>query len=76
MVSDFGRTPLTIHVSVSDTNDPPVFTISSYRVNVPENIPIGSTVIQLRARDPDSGAFGEVEYISEGINWSCKMPKL
>ncbi|XP_029021001.1 protocadherin alpha-7-like isoform X16 [Betta splendens] len=65
--TDGGRPPrsgnMTIVVDVSDVNDnPPVFTQESYNVELKENSPIGTTVIQVNATDRDDGENGEVVY--------------
>lgn len=64
---DGGKPPrsgnMTIIVDVSDVNDnPPVFTQESYTVQLRENSPIGTTVIQVQATDLDEGLNGEVTY--------------
>ncbi|XP_035807158.2 protocadherin alpha-7-like isoform X22 [Amphiprion ocellaris] len=64
---DGGKPPksgnMTIIVSVSDVNDnPPVFTQDSYNVQLKENSPLGTTVIQINATDLDEGSNGEVVY--------------
>ncbi|XP_051810292.1 protocadherin alpha-3-like [Acanthochromis polyacanthus] len=54
---------MTIIVNVSDVNDnPPVFTQDSYNVQLKENSPLGTTVIQVNATDLDEGSNGEVVY--------------
>ncbi|XP_026214175.1 protocadherin alpha-7-like [Anabas testudineus] len=65
--TDGGKPPrsgnMTIIVDVSDVNDnPPVFTQDSYNVELKENSPIGTTVIQVNATDLDEGVNGEVVY--------------
>ncbi|XP_069026665.1 protocadherin alpha-7-like isoform X24 [Embiotoca jacksoni] len=64
---DGGKPPrsgnMTIIVNVSDVNDnPPVFTQDSYTVQLKENSPLGTTVIQVNATDLDDGSNGEVVY--------------
>ncbi|XP_027133906.1 protocadherin alpha-7 isoform X16 [Larimichthys crocea] len=64
---DGGKPPrsgnMTIIVDVSDVNDnPPVFTQDSYTVQLKENSPLGTTVIQVIATDLDDGSNGEVVY--------------
>ncbi|XP_028444578.1 protocadherin alpha-7-like [Perca flavescens] len=64
---DGGKPPrsgnMTIIVDVSDVNDnPPVFTRDSYTVQLEENSPFGTTVIQVNATDLDEGSNGEVVY--------------
>ncbi|XP_059949497.1 protocadherin gamma-A6-like [Mesoplodon densirostris] len=52
-----------ILVTVLDANDnAPVFTQSVYRVSVPENLPVGTPVVSVNARDQDEGAHAEVTY--------------
>ncbi len=64
---DGGRPPksgavlIDIHVLDANDNDPK-FENASYEVYVLENIPIGTTVIRVKARDPDQGLNGKVEY--------------
>ena len=69
-ISDFGSTPITIHISVSDQNDPPEFVNAPYSVSVKENALVGTELVQLSATDSDSGAFGQVTFISEGTTCS------
>ncbi|KAM3613193.1 uncharacterized protein V6R79_022298 [Siganus canaliculatus] len=64
---DGGKPPrsgnMTITVDVLDVNDnPPVFTQDSYTVQLRENSPVGTTVIQVNATDLDEGSNGEVMY--------------
>ncbi|XP_029107483.1 protocadherin-10b isoform X2 [Scleropages formosus] len=50
-------------VKVLDSNDNvPVFDQPVYTVNLPENSPVGTLVIQLNATDMDEGQNGEVVY--------------
>ncbi|XP_040903703.1 protocadherin alpha-3-like isoform X10 [Toxotes jaculatrix] len=77
---DGGKPPRTgtteILVEVLDVNDNlPVFTKDSYSVLLPENSPIGTTVIQVNATDLDDGLNGEVVY-SFGSNVNGKLHKL
>lgn len=65
-MSEFGTTPITVVISVSDTNDPPQFEQTMYSVTVVENSPIGHNIIQIKATDPDSGALGQITYSSDG----------
>ncbi|XP_061090045.1 protocadherin gamma-A11-like [Conger conger] len=65
--SDEGSPPLssfkTLHVSISDVNDnPPAFDEQSYSAYVTENNKPGTSVISVRARDPDWRQNGTVFY--------------
>lgn len=52
-----------IHVHIQDSNDnSPTFEDSAPTVELPENTARGTTIISLRATDPDQGVNGEVEY--------------
>jgi protocadherin delta 1 len=56
-----GEMDITIQVQDANDNDP-VFDQETYEVTVPENAPIQTTILQVRASDPDSGSYGEVLY--------------
>ncbi|XP_062986129.1 protocadherin gamma-B1-like [Elgaria multicarinata webbii] len=67
MAVDGGKPPKTgtakIWISVIDANDnPPVFTQDVYVVTLRENIPSGSSVIQMKATDRDEGSNGQISY--------------
>ncbi|XP_071425969.1 protocadherin gamma-A6-like isoform X11 [Pithys albifrons albifrons] len=52
-----------IHVTVLDVNDnPPMFSQSEYTVRVPEDVPVGSTLVTVTATDGDEGQYGHVKY--------------
>lgn len=52
-----------IDITVLDANDnDPVFENSTYEVSVKENVPVGTTIYRVRARDPDTGPNGEITY--------------
>ncbi|KAH0618119.1 hypothetical protein JD844_017105 [Phrynosoma platyrhinos] len=64
---DGGKPPrtgtATIWITVIDANDnPPVFTQELYIVNLKENAPIGSLVLQVKATDRDAGSYGQINY--------------
>ena len=59
--SDAGEPPLTatttIYVNVKDVNDnPPEIEKSLYEINVDENVDVGTSVLQLKVDDKDSGS--------------------
>ncbi|CAG5108412.1 Similar to Cdh23: Cadherin-23 (Mus musculus) [Cotesia congregata] len=54
-----------LKVCVTDYNDnPPVFLSPQHNttIRVPENVTVGSTIIQVEAQDADTGVNGEVHY--------------
>ncbi|NWR40560.1 PCDG1 protein, partial [Tachuris rubrigastra] len=52
-----------IRVTVLDANDnAPVFSQAEYTVRVPEDVPVGSTLVTVSAADPDEGFNGHVRY--------------
>uniref|UniRef100_A0A3Q3X4E1 Cadherin domain-containing protein n=1 Tax=Mola mola TaxID=94237 RepID=A0A3Q3X4E1_MOLML len=52
-----------INVKVKDYNDnSPVFDRSSFSVDLPEDAPVGTLLLDLNAEDPDEGLNGEVVY--------------
>ncbi|XP_062976958.1 protocadherin Fat 2 isoform X2 [Elgaria multicarinata webbii] len=54
---------VSINIHVKDVNDnKPVFEADPYRAFVMENMPAGTTVIQVTANDQDTGSDGEVTY--------------
>lgn len=46
----------------------PVFERSIYRVNIPENAPLGTHILRMRANDSDSGRNGHIFYSMNGDN--------
>uniref|UniRef100_A0A8V0Y953 Cadherin domain-containing protein n=1 Tax=Gallus gallus TaxID=9031 RepID=A0A8V0Y953_CHICK len=52
-----------IRVAVLDANDnAPAFSQAVYTVRVPEDVPVGSTLLTVTATDPDDGTNGDVKY--------------
>ncbi|NWI90083.1 PCDGH protein, partial [Pitta sordida] len=52
-----------IRVTVLDANDnAPVFSQAEYTVRVPEDVPVGSTLVTVTATDADEGLNGHVTY--------------
>ncbi|NXV65959.1 PCDGA protein, partial [Molothrus ater] len=52
-----------IRVTVVDANDnAPVFSQAEYTVRVPEDVPVGSTLVTVTATDADEGLNGQVKY--------------
>ncbi|XP_068177445.1 protocadherin-18a isoform X2 [Antennarius striatus] len=65
--SDRGVPPRTgstlLRINVADSNDnSPVFEKSSYVINLPENAPVGSLLIDLNATDADDGTNAKIVY--------------
>ncbi|XP_057588706.1 protocadherin gamma-A1 isoform X14 [Hippopotamus amphibius kiboko] len=60
---------LRIRVQVVDANDnPPAFTQAQYYTSVPENVPLDTRLLTVKATDPDEGANGEVTYSFHNID--------
>uniref|UniRef100_A0A674HDU6 Cadherin domain-containing protein n=1 Tax=Taeniopygia guttata TaxID=59729 RepID=A0A674HDU6_TAEGU len=52
-----------IRVTVLDANDnAPVFSQAEYTVRVPEDVPVGYTLVTVTATDADEGLYGHVKY--------------
>ncbi|XP_069725723.1 protocadherin gamma-A12-like isoform X5 [Phaenicophaeus curvirostris] len=52
-----------LRVAVLDANDnAPVFSQAEYAVRVPEDVPVGSTLVTLTATDADEGTNGHVKF--------------
>ncbi|NXY50201.1 PCDG9 protein, partial [Ceuthmochares aereus] len=52
-----------LRVAVLDANDnAPVFSQAEYVVRVPEDVPVGSTLVTLTATDADEGTNGDVKF--------------
>ncbi|XP_061575163.1 protocadherin-23 [Cololabis saira] len=65
--SDLGSPPLTSEMTfflkVSDTNDcHPVFEKNMYTISIPEDAPVGSSLLQIQARDADEGVNSDIRY--------------
>ncbi|EOA93033.1 Protocadherin gamma-A1, partial [Anas platyrhynchos] len=61
-----------IRVSVLDANDnAPVFSQAVYAVRVPEDVPVGSTLLTLTATDGDEGLYSDVK-INGDVKYSLK----
>ncbi|XP_030594549.1 protocadherin Fat 2 isoform X2 [Archocentrus centrarchus] len=59
---------VSVSIQVQDVNDnQPVFDASPYRAFLAENMPAGTTVIQVTANDPDTDTNGVVTYTLESL---------
>ncbi|XP_040297006.1 protocadherin-1 isoform X3 [Bufo bufo] len=66
-VQDGGKTPRAssalLRISILDTNDnAPKFEKMAYEAVLPENSPMGHSVLQVKANDSDQGANAEIDY--------------
>uniref|UniRef100_T1K1W7 Uncharacterized protein n=1 Tax=Tetranychus urticae TaxID=32264 RepID=T1K1W7_TETUR len=53
----------TLQINVNDENDhQPVFERASYEASVKESLPVGSTILNVRATDSDADINAEIEY--------------
>ncbi|XP_062909211.1 protocadherin Fat 1 [Mobula hypostoma] len=58
---------VSINIQVKDVNDnQPIFEANPYKAFIPENMPAGTTVIQVTANDQDTGTNGHVTYSLSG----------
>ncbi|OXB64940.1 hypothetical protein ASZ78_007343 [Callipepla squamata] len=63
-----------IRVVVLDANDnAPAFSQAVYSVRVPEDVPVGSTLLSVTATDPDDGTNGDVKYSLNKITQKASM---
>ncbi|KAM6224231.1 protocadherin Fat 2 [Rhynchocyon petersi] len=54
---------VSINIQVKDVNDNrPIFEADPYKAFLTENMPVGTTVIQVTANDQDTGSDGQVSY--------------
>ncbi|XP_040569949.1 protein dachsous [Lepeophtheirus salmonis] len=54
---------MTVKVRVQDLNDnPPLFDKQRYFTNVPEDLPLGSSVLRVEAKDADANKNGKIAY--------------
>ncbi|XP_069725588.1 protocadherin gamma-A10-like [Phaenicophaeus curvirostris] len=59
-----------LRVAVLDANDnAPVFSQAEYAVRVPEDVPVGSTLVTLTATDSDEGTNGQLKYSFHKISY-------
>ena len=62
-------TNVTVHVQVTDINDNrPEFSQSLYQIEISEDIPLNSVVVQITAVDMDEGANANLTYVLMGNN--------
>ncbi|OXB60580.1 UNVERIFIED_CONTAM: hypothetical protein H355_015754 [Colinus virginianus] len=63
-----------IRVVVLDANDnAPAFSQAVYSVRVPEDVPVGSTLLSVTATDPDDGIYRDVKYSLRKITKKTSM---
>ncbi|KAL3880300.1 hypothetical protein ACJMK2_032548 [Sinanodonta woodiana] len=64
---DGGKPPRTgtlkVNITITDINDnPPVFEKDGYDISILEDVPIGTSILQVKATDKDIGPNGEITY--------------
>ncbi|XP_078117571.1 LOW QUALITY PROTEIN: protocadherin alpha-3-like [Sander vitreus] len=64
---DGGKPPrsgtLNVSIIVLDSNDNrPIFSQEIYQIAIKENVPVGTSIFQMNATDPDEGTNSEIEY--------------
>ncbi|XP_066446733.1 protocadherin gamma-C5-like isoform X3 [Eleutherodactylus coqui] len=60
-----GTTQITI-VIIDFNDNAPIFQWTFYKVNVTENLPVNTPIIQIHASDLDEGLNAEIEYLLDG----------
>ncbi|XP_066904779.1 protocadherin-like wing polarity protein stan isoform X2 [Halyomorpha halys] len=64
-----------VEITVTDVNDnPPKFSQESYLVSVSEDVPIGTSILQVSATDPDLSLNGRVRYSLEDTDTFIMEP--
>ncbi|CAH1394993.1 unnamed protein product [Nezara viridula] len=64
-----------VEITVTDVNDnPPRFSQESYLVSVSEDVPIGTSILQVSATDPDLSLNGRVRYSLEDTDTFIMEP--
>ena len=67
----------TVAVAILDVNDEvPQFQQASYFTQVVENIPVGTTLVQLSANDADSGLNAEVRFALSPVNLQFSLDQV
>lgn len=63
-------------IRVTDVNDnAPKFELPDYQAhNVDEDIPLGTSILKVKAMDADSGKNAEIEYLVSGEFFTLKRP--
>ncbi|XP_067323814.1 protocadherin gamma-B5-like isoform X8 [Anolis sagrei] len=57
-----------IWINITDANDnPPIFTQDVYTVSLVENVPVGSSILQVVAFDSDEGSNAQISYTFSSI---------
>ena len=70
----FQYTAVVVIIHVIDVNDnAPAFEKPSYNAVITENRKVGSSVIQITAKDPDADSNGQVVYSLGGANGIFKI---
>ncbi|OPJ88340.1 protocadherin-16-like [Patagioenas fasciata monilis] len=63
-----------IRVVVLDANDnAPAFSQAEYTVRVPEDVPVGSTLVTVTATDPDEGLNGHVKFSLQKVSVKASL---
>ncbi|XP_034949613.1 uncharacterized protein [Chelonus insularis] len=58
-----------VYVQVLDENDNnPYFITDINNITVPENIKVGTEVVRIEAKDPDSGDYGKITYLLDRMS--------
>lgn len=47
------RSTTVVVIELADEDEPPVFTVDTVNINIPENITVGTTILAAQAEDPE-----------------------
>uniref|UniRef100_A0A0K0EWQ0 Flamingo-like protein FMI-1 (inferred by orthology to a C. elegans protein) n=1 Tax=Strongyloides venezuelensis TaxID=75913 RepID=A0A0K0EWQ0_STRVS len=79
-VQDNGKPPLStdtlLEIIIDDVNDnSPVFVEQAYFISIPEDMPVGTSFLQINALDSDSGINAVIDYYLDENDEFVKMDK-
>uniref|UniRef100_A0A914HXA3 Uncharacterized protein n=1 Tax=Globodera rostochiensis TaxID=31243 RepID=A0A914HXA3_GLORO len=65
-----------LEIVLDDVNDNvPHFLSAEYRASIPEDIPVGTSFLQVHAEDPDEGPNGQIDYLLDSDDPFVRMDR-